>query len=170
MQTAKALQAALKGEISLQREFVSLPESVVLSLLHTQQLLDRLSESFFRGHGMTAAQFNLLMILWDYRGRPLKQTELADLLVVNRASVGEAIARAVKLGWISRSPDPRDGRALSVRISPKGASALRRAKGPYYRLLGKCGDAISTAQWQAALRFLHGFRGFLRGARARITT
>ncbi len=165
MLTTKAAQDALQQEISLRRKFVSLEESVVLSLLHTQQHLDRLSETFFRGYGMTAAQFNLLMILWDHRGRPLQQTELADLLVVNRASAGEAIARARRLGWIRRSPDPKDGRAWMVSLSTKGASALDRVKGPYYRLLAQGAKAVPKEQWQAALGFLHSFRGFLREAR-----
>ena len=168
MQSRQALQAALAKEISLRRPFVSLEESVILSLLHTQQCLDRLSETFFRAHGMTAAQFNLLMILWDHRGTPLKQTELASLLVVNRASAGEALARAAKLGWISRGPDPRDARARVVRISAKGASALGRVKGPYYRLLAASAGAASAQDWKAALRFLHGLRGFLKAARKEV--
>ena len=43
---------------------------------------------YYSGHGITDAQFNALMILWDYRARALKQHELAELLVVNRASAG----------------------------------------------------------------------------------
>src|SRR4030081_1881686 len=89
----QALVSRLKSEIALNREFTGLAEAAFLSLVWTWQRLEKLGLRFFPAYGITDVQFNVLMILWDYRDRepPLCQAELAELLVVNRASVGSVL-------------------------------------------------------------------------------
>jgi DNA-binding MarR family transcriptional regulator len=103
------------------------------------------------------------MILWDYRQRPLRQHELADLLVVNRASAGGVIARLERAGWISRKVDPGDTRARIVQLTRTGVAKLEEVRGPYYQLLG----AIFRNQDGPALgRFVE----YLDEIRARLST
>ena len=127
----------LKAEIALNRDFRDEGEAAFLAMVWTWQRLEALGRAFFPRHGITDAQFNVLMILWDYRDRALRQHQLADLLVVNRASAGGVVARMERAGWIVRATDEADARARLVRLTPAGIAKLREVRGPYYRLLAR---------------------------------
>jgi DNA-binding MarR family transcriptional regulator len=127
----------LKAEIALNREFTGLQEAAFLALVWTFDRLDELGRLFFAGYGMTSAQFNALMILWDYRDRTMRQHQLAELLVVNRASMGGVLERMERNGWIIRTVDPDDRRAQRVTLSAAGIAKLNAVREPYYRLLSQ---------------------------------
>src|SRR5688572_6752028 len=114
----------LRSQIALNREFRGGGEAAFLALAWTWQRLEALGRDFFPRYGITDVQFNVLMILWDYRERLLRQHELAELLVVNRASAGGVIARLERAGWISRKVDPGDTRARLVRLTRAGIAKL----------------------------------------------
>jgi len=127
----------LKHQIALNREFRGAGEAAFLALAWTWQQLEAAGRAFFPRYGITDVQFNLLMILWDYRDRPLRQHELAEILVVNRASAGAVIARVERAGWLEREVDPGDTRARRVRLTRAGIAKLEEVRGPYYRLLAR---------------------------------
>ena len=127
----------LKGEIALNRPFRGTAEAAFLAMVWTWQCLEAVGRTFFPRYGITGAQFNALMILWDYRDRALRQHELAELLVVNRASAGGVVARMERAGWIARAVDASDTRARRVRLTPAGIAKLQEVRGPYYRLLSR---------------------------------
>ena len=127
----------LRSQIALNRDFRGAGEAAFLALVWTWQRLEAMGREFFPGYGITDVQFNVLMILWDYRDRPLRQHELAEILVVNRASAGSVIARVERAGWISREVDGGDTRARIVRLTRAGIAKLVEVRAPYYRLLGR---------------------------------
>lgn len=127
----------LSAEISLNRPFESLAEGAFLSLVRTWQALEQSGRAFFPRFDITEAQFNVLMILDDYRGRAFRQHELADLLVVNRASAGSVLERMERNGWIERVPDPEDRRAMRVTMTRAGKAKIEEVRSPYYRLMAR---------------------------------
>lgn len=132
-----AAVSRLKAEIALNRDFTGLNEAAFLSLVWTWQRIDAMGRLIFPRFGITDAQFNVLMILWDYRGRTLRQHELADILVVNRPSMGGVLERMERGGWIVRATDPEDRRAQHVALSDAGIAKLNEVRGPYYRMLNQ---------------------------------
>ena len=152
----------LRSQIALNREFRGTGEAGFLALVWTWQQLEATGRAFFPRYGITDVQFNLLMILWDYRDRPLRQHELAEILVVNRASAGGVIARVERAGWIERQVDPGDTRARLVRLTRAGIAKLEEVKGPYYKLLSRVfRDGDGTA--------LTGFIAYLDEVRSRLS-
>jgi DNA-binding MarR family transcriptional regulator len=133
----RAALARLKSEIALNRDFTGPHEAAFLSLVWTWDRLERMGRLFFAEYGITDAQFNALMILWDYRDRTLRQHELAELLVVNRASMGGVLERMERNGWIVRTVDPDDRRAQQVTLTGSGIAKLKEIRDPYYRLLAQ---------------------------------
>jgi len=127
----------LAREISLNRSFASLKEAALLSLVWTYQRLEQAGRAFFPPFGITEAQFNVLMILDDYRDRTFRQHELAEILVVNRASAGSVLERMERNGWIARAPDPEDRRAMRISMTRAGSTKLEEVRGPYYRLMSR---------------------------------
>lgn len=152
----------LKEEIALNRPFRGTGEAAFLATAWTWQCLEALGRTFFPRYAITGAQFNALMILWDYRERPLRQHELADLLVVNRASAGGVIARLERAGWIARVRDARDTRAREVRLTPSGIAKLQEVKVPYYRLLALVFRESDAQALKGHIAFLDAIRSRLR--------
>ena len=127
----------LVEEICLNRPFTGLAEASFLSMVWTWQALEEAGRAFFPRFAITGAQFNVLMILADFHGRAFRQHELAEILVVNRASIGSVLERMERDGWVERTPDPADKRAMLVTLTPRGEAKLAEVKQPYYRLLGE---------------------------------
>ena len=148
----------LKDEIALNREFVDKGEALFLSLTWTWTCVERTGRRFFASFGITDAQFNALMILWDYRVRPLKQHELADLLVVNRASAGGVIDRLERNGWVRREVDAQDRRAFRVHLTDEGIAKLKEVRTAYYKLLSAALDDVDPKTLATVLRFNDDFR------------
>jgi DNA-binding MarR family transcriptional regulator len=151
----------LKKEIALNREFVGDTEALFLSVAWTWYCIERTGRRFFASFGTTDAQFNALMILWDYRTRPLKQHELADLLVVNRASAGGVIDRLQRNGWVRRKVDAEDRRAFRVHLTDEGIAKLKEVRSAYYKLLTAALGDIDPGTIATVLRFNDGFRARL---------
>jgi DNA-binding MarR family transcriptional regulator len=127
----------LVEEICLNRPFAGLAEASFLSLVWTWQMLEESGRSFFPRFGITGAQFNVLMILSDFHGRAFRQHELAEILVVNRASIGSVLERMERDGWVERTPDPADKRAMLVTLTTAGEAKLAEVRAPYYQLMAE---------------------------------
>ena len=61
-----------------------------------------------RGLGLTRSQW--LVINRLYRRAGATQSELADMLEVEKATAGRMVDRMEKKGWVARRPDARDRR------------------------------------------------------------
>jgi DNA-binding MarR family transcriptional regulator len=86
------------------------------------ELHERLAEAGFPdirpGHGCVFSNI-------DERGSRL--TEIAERANHTKQAVGEVASDLEQLGYVERIPDPDDGRAKIIRLTPKGASCLREA-------------------------------------------
>jgi len=71
--------------------------------------------------GLTRAQWLVLTRL--YRRPGASQTELADMLEVDRASAGRMIDRMEKGGWVERRADPGDRRIKRLHLTAEARRA-----------------------------------------------
>lgn len=97
-------------------------------MLHAALLLkaaieDRLQEAT----SLLLADNEALLNLAHAEG-PLRMSELADLLVLSRGGTTKVIDRLETHGYVARTPDPSDRRALMVTITPAGRTALERSQ------------------------------------------
>jgi DNA-binding MarR family transcriptional regulator len=51
-------------------------------------------------------------------------TELAERAGLTKQAVGEAVAELERLGYLERVPDPEDGRAKIIKVTPRGLEAV----------------------------------------------
>ena len=158
MEKTLSLEQKLKEEIALNREFISLDEQVLLAFVYTELRLTRLSQAFFSRHALTDAEFDLLMILWDYRERRIRQFELADILLISRVKATYIIDRIVRRGMVERRQDPDDRRANFVLITPAGERLLMKVKDPYYRLMPALFAGLDQSRKKVFLELLDHFR------------
>ncbi len=145
----------------LNRPFRSQDEAVVLSLLLTRKLMDSISQRFFIGKPVTEAEFNSLMILHDYRAQPLKQAEIASMLLVTRLSARDVLLRLERKGLVEPIAHA-DRRARALRISKAGERVLLAVRNEYYAMIGDRLATMSAAGKTVLLDSLVELRSALR--------
>lgn len=102
------------------KEFFDLDEAIGFTIERTQQTLKRgLREQFQKNNlSMTPYQWIILYRLWDNDG--LKQTELADLTLKDRASITRIIDVMERKNLVMRKNHEHDRRVLQVYLTEKG--------------------------------------------------
>src|SRR6202451_4607315 len=77
-------------------------------------------------HDLSLTQLRVLAILRDRR---VKMSELADYLGLDKSTISGLVDRAEKRGLLRRTPNPVDGRAVDVFLSPAGTELAGRGAG-----------------------------------------
>lgn len=95
-------------------------------LLGTTLLLDRLDEDLRREHGLSAAEYEILVRLSESEGR-LRMAQLAAALAHSRSRVTHTVKRMERAGLVQREDSPDDGRGVVCRLTPAGTDMLRTA-------------------------------------------
>ena len=85
--------------------------------LMTRAFDDRVKEL-----GLTRSQWRVISPLLRHEG--ITQTELAELVVIEKAPLGRTLDRLEQHGWITRKTDPNDRRARRVYITDKVAPVV----------------------------------------------
>jgi DNA-binding MarR family transcriptional regulator len=81
-------------------------------------------------------------------------TDLAERSGLTKQSVGEVVADLERQGYVERVPDPQDGRAKIIRLTPHGAEALAAANRGFADIERRYAAALGEqryAQFRAAL-------------------
>ena len=81
-------------------------------------------DQFMKPLGITRAQWWVLAHLSRHDG--MMQTQLADVLEVGKASLGDVIESLETGGWVSRLPDPTDKRAKRVYLTRSAQGLVKR--------------------------------------------
>lgn len=98
-------------------------------LIHDVSRLRRLFyDQQSRPLGITRAQWWVLFNLARHDGEPLNQNELAKMIELGSATVGELIQRLEKAGFVKRVSDPSDRRSKRVMIAARGREVLEHMK------------------------------------------
>lgn len=87
---------------------------------------DFLRDAGFTGDGPTRGEtFVLTEII---RGGPIRPSDLAASLGLDRSIVSRQIDNLVRAGFVARTPDPTDGRASLLEPTDRGRSASTRLR------------------------------------------
>jgi DNA-binding MarR family transcriptional regulator len=86
------------------------------------RLMAQMFSRRLRRHGVALAQWAILLFLYATDGQT--QRELSRVVAIEPPTVARTIDRMVRDGLVRREPDPRDGRATRIRLTPR-ALALR---------------------------------------------
>jgi DNA-binding MarR family transcriptional regulator len=96
------------------------------------RLLKRQFDRRIKSLGLNRSQWFVLALL--YRADGVTQTELADLLDVEKAPLGRTLDRLEESGWINRKPDATDRRVNLVFITDKINPFVEELRGQADRL------------------------------------
>lgn len=98
---------------------------LLLDLQRIRHLADRRTAELLNRQELpvTPAQANVLLALVQNRG-PMTARQLASVLELSEVTVGRFVRRLARDGWIERSRDPADARALLLLPTPRAREAL----------------------------------------------
>lgn len=99
-----------------------------LALGRVEQAMARRVAATFAAAGyddITPAQAGVLMVLFQ-AGEPLTARQVAVALGRAEVTVGRFVGQLVANGWVDRSPDPTDARALRLRPTARAREQLPR--------------------------------------------
>ena len=75
--------------------------------------------------GISMSHFDVLVNLLIYK--EMRMSELAERCVISFSRVSRVVDELEPRGFLERKPDPDDGRAVLVAITPAGAKHIRAA-------------------------------------------
>jgi DNA-binding MarR family transcriptional regulator len=92
---------------------------VVTALVRSSFLVNAVYAESAREFGLTAQQGQLLCVLMS---QPYGMGELGGVLGLAKSSLTGLVDRTAQRGLVQRGPDPQDGRAVQVALTPKGSA------------------------------------------------
>jgi DNA-binding MarR family transcriptional regulator len=114
-------------------------------LLHrVRDILALCEDSTFAEYGITTEQFAVLASIRS-RGGSLRPTDLALILERSPNSISMLVDRMVKAGFVKRTRDRIDRRAVHVTLTSKGTNAVERAIPEGWDFIQKILSPISYA-------------------------
>jgi DNA-binding MarR family transcriptional regulator len=111
--------------------------------LHVQRAARALARRFdeaLRPLGLTNGQFSLLMSL--NRPEPAGMGGVANLLAMDRTTLTAALKPLERRGLLTVAPDPKDGRARVLCLTPEGRALLAQALPIWTREHGKLDEGL----------------------------
>jgi DNA-binding MarR family transcriptional regulator len=101
--------------------------AAVTSIMRGQQILLGRVDDVLREFDLTFARFELLRLLAFSRKGTLPLGKISQRLQVHAASVTNAVDRLVAQGFVTRQPNPNDGRGLLATITRTGQEVVDQA-------------------------------------------
>ena len=102
------------------------PEALAESFLRVARRLRRETSLRTAPLGLNLHQSRALRVIGD--AGPLRPSEVAERLGIVARSATDAVSGLVTSGFVERTTDPADGRALLLSLSPSGRAALAKVE------------------------------------------
>ena len=97
-------------------------------LLAVESKLNEVLDSELRlRHGISLADYGVLVHLSEAPGRSLRMSDLADRLLLSRSGLTRRVDSLVRHGLVARKACPGDGRGSLATLTEAGLEALRDA-------------------------------------------
>jgi DNA-binding MarR family transcriptional regulator len=93
-------------------------------VMGTTLLFDRLDNDLSREHGISLAEYEILVRLSEREGRRMRMAQLADSMAHSRSRVTHTVGRLEKSGLVERIKSPEDGRGVVCAMTDHGWDLL----------------------------------------------
>jgi DNA-binding MarR family transcriptional regulator len=139
------------------------PLQVLSRISRLAAVLDVRRADAFVGHGLQGHEFDVLSVL-RRNGEPFERTagELAALTHVTSGTMTSRLDRLVARGFVTRRPDPADGRIVRVRLTESGR---QRVDAAFVALLRTEQQLLSTLDWRRGAELADALRSLLQAAK-----
>ena len=130
------------------------------------RLLQRAWDRHLRasGTGITVPQSRVLASLRQRDG--LTQTEIADLVLMEKAPLGRTLDRMEEQGLVTRRPDPADRRVHRVYLTPALDEMQDRLWAAAFAMFGAALDGFTAAEYETLVQMLARMKANLEAGEA----
>lgn len=119
------MTSRLQEEIKQTRSFATIEEEALLNIRRTSDRLQHHGQQFFKQHGITPTQYNVLRILRGAGDKGLRCSEFGERLVSSDPDITRLLGRLQKQNLIRRKRDPKDKRVIYTKITDQGLQLLK---------------------------------------------
>ncbi|KAF0094616.1 MAG: hypothetical protein E1N59_1620 [Puniceicoccaceae bacterium 5H] len=143
------------------------PEEIFQLFAKISMIHNHVTTQFVRvlPRDLSMAQFSILHHLYRRPGVEKTPLELANHFLLSKASVGEALDKLAKKGFVALKKNEKDGRSKVVSITSAGLEAHRESVMAIQPFLAEMREAVGLETLQAASEILYPIREWLREQR-----
>lgn len=151
---------SLVKELGLKKPVKLLAHEALLSTYFTASCLRKKAGHFLQPFGLTDVQFNLMMLLQHQTGpeRGLAQSQLSDMMLVNRANITSLIDRMEKAGLVTRTASPSDRRSNIIVLTSYGRKLLSKIEPLYAKEVKRIMDVLIEDNQKQLIKMLEKIR------------
>lgn len=99
----------------------------------SSMLMDRLHRELQDTHGVSLADYEILVRLSEQPNQRMRMTQLAEDVASSKSRVSHQVARMEKAGLVSRRECTEDGRGVLAELTPAGMTQLIAAAPTHLR-------------------------------------
>jgi DNA-binding MarR family transcriptional regulator len=93
-------------------------------VMATTLLFDRLDADLSRNHGISLAEYEILVRLSERECHRMRMAQLADGVAHSRSRVTHTVKRLEQAGYVARERAPEDGRGIVCSLTEQGMRLL----------------------------------------------
>ncbi|MCC9168337.1 MarR family winged helix-turn-helix transcriptional regulator [Pontibacter harenae] len=97
-----------------------------IGIVFTYGLLYNGYEKFFKKHGLTSQQYNILRILNDKHPEPVSTSYLREMMLDKMSDASRLVNRLSSKGLVDVSQNPSDKRLVNIVLSDKGVRTCQQ--------------------------------------------
>ncbi|MFG7943510.1 MULTISPECIES: MarR family winged helix-turn-helix transcriptional regulator [Streptomyces] len=101
--------------------------AAITSIMRAQQILLSEVDAVVKPYGLTFARYEALVLLTFSRSGELPMSKIGERLMVHPTSVTNTVDRLRSAGFVTKRPNPNDGRGTLAAITPKGREVCEAA-------------------------------------------
>ncbi|HYH34406.1 MAG TPA: MarR family transcriptional regulator [Nocardioides sp.] len=125
-------------------------------VLGTTLLFDRLDSDLSRRHGISLAEYEILVRLSERDGWRLRMAQLADSVAHSRSRVTHTVKRLEGAGLVQRDRSPEDGRGIVCTMTEDGMALLETMAPTHVRGVREhLVDLVAPEDFKALGRVMH---------------
>jgi len=147
-------------ELGLKSPVKLLAHEALLSTYFTASCLRKKAGHFLHPFGLTDVQFNLMMLLQHQTGpeQGLAQSQLSDMMLVNRANITSLVDRMEKAGLVTRTSSPSDRRFNIIVLTSYGKKLLSKIEPLYTKEVKRIMGVLLEDNQKQLIRMLEKIR------------
>ncbi|MGV7927490.1 MAG: MarR family winged helix-turn-helix transcriptional regulator [Spirochaetota bacterium] len=157
----------LKAELGLKKDFASPQQEAILSIYYTASMIKKRADTLFGYFGLTDVQYNLMNLLHYESGADggLGQSQLSEMMMVNRANVTTLIDRMEKADLVVRTAHPNDRRLKIIKLTEKGEKLFLKVKPHYIKQIRLGMSSLDESELASLSVMLGKVRGNIRDSK-----
>lgn len=118
----------IEKDINQTKPFRSEFQKATINLIYTHNWLSLKMKSFFKPHGITIQQYNVLRILKG-ANEPLSTSCIRDRMIEKMADTSRLVERLSAKGWVNREASATDKRLVEITLTDEGLEYVSRLQG-----------------------------------------